>query len=219
MLKRLIDKIKKMTEQDPLDTSLFGDPIAEQVDWSPLKGGGTNFKTHKLKKVHAQRMEFRCSLGMLIFGGIFFLIGVGVLVGCVIGFINREPNTEWQVFVFLPLFGLVFGGVGFFMLRSAMTPRVFDLAQGYYCRSRKKPEHSFDPTEIKDHVRLSEVHAIQLISEYVSGDKSSYHSYELNLVLADAYRINVVDHGGRAAIQRDARTLAEFLGKPLWSSI
>ncbi len=219
MLKKLVEKLKKLSKREPLDTSRFGDPLAQQIDWSPLKGGGTNFKTHTLKKVHAQRMEFRCSIGMLLFGGIFFLIGVGVLTGCVIGFFNRGPETEWQIFVFLPLFGLVFGSVGFFMLRSAMTPRVFDLAQGYYCRSRKKPEHAFDPSKIKDHVRLKEIHALQLISEYVSGDKSSYYSYELNLVLKDGSRINVIDHGKRSAIHQDAHTLANFLGIPCWDAM
>ena len=219
MLKKLVAKIKGLSERSSFEASQFNDPIAEQTDWSPLKGGGTNFKTHNLKKVHAQRMVFRCSLGMLLFGGIFFLVGVGVLVGCVIGFFNRGPDTEWQLFVFLPLFGLAFGAAGFFMLRGAMTPRVFDLSHGYYCRSRKKPEHAFDPSEIKDHVRLSEIHALQLLSEYCRGDKSSYYSYELNLILKDGSRINVVDHGGRSAIIRDAQELSLFLGKPLWNSI
>ena len=100
-----------------------------------------------------------------------------------------------------------------------MTPRVFDLSHGYYCRSRIKPEHAFDPSKIKDHVRLTDIHALQLISEYVSGDKSSYYSYELNLVLKDASRINVVDHGARSTIYRDAQDLSVFLGKPLWSDL
>lgn len=219
MFKKLIATLKGFAEQPAFDPNQFNDPIATRTDWSPLKGGGTNFKTHKLKKVHAQRMEFRCSIGMLLFGGVFFLVGVGVLVGCVIGFFNRSPETDMKIFIFMPLFGLIFGGVGFLMLRSAIVPRVFDLAQGYYCRDRKKPEHAFDVSSIRDHVRLDEVYALQLISEYVRGNKSSYHSYELNLVLKNGERINVIDHGGRSAIQRDAQALAEFLDKPLWSRL
>ncbi len=61
------------------------------------------------------------------------------------------------------------------------------------------------------------MHALQLISEYVSG-KSSYYSYELNLVLDDGSRINVVDHGNLAAIREDAGKLALFLAKPLWDA-
>lgn len=113
MFKKLIASFKGLAEQAAFDPNQFIDPVATRTDWSPLKGGGTNFKTHKLKKVHA----------------------------------------------------------------------------------------------------------LQLISEYVRGDKSSYYSYELNLVLKDGERINVIDHGDRSAIQRDAQALAGFLGKPLWSRL
>jgi hypothetical protein len=41
-------------------------------------------------------------------------------------------------------------------------------------------------------------------------------SYELNLVLKDGRRINVVDHGGADKIRTDAATLADFLGVPVW---
>lgn len=45
MLKELVEKIKKMSrERVPFDASKFNDPIASQTDWSPLKGGGANFK-------------------------------------------------------------------------------------------------------------------------------------------------------------------------------
>jgi len=59
---------------------------------------------------------------------------------------------------------------------------------------------------------------LQLLSEYVSGDKSSYYSYELNLVLDEASRINVVDHENLEQLRGDARTLAQFLDKLLWDA-
>ncbi|RWX50781.1 hypothetical protein VU01_12641, partial [Candidatus Electrothrix marina] len=52
----------------------------------------------------------------------------------------------------------------------------------------------------------------------MSGNKSSYCSYEINLVLQDGSRINVVDHGKKNRIREDAHALAEFLGKPLWDA-
>jgi len=219
MFKKLAEAFKSLKDRPEFDPSQFNDPVAAQTEWGALKGGGTNFKTHTLKRVHNQRMEFRCSLGMLLFGGVFFLIGVGVLGAGGVGYLKPGNNFEWGEFIGMSIFGLIFGSVGFFTLRSAMVPRVFDLAQGYYCRDRKKPEHAFDPSSIRDHVRLDDIYALQLISEYVRGNKSSYHSYELNLVLKDGTRINVVDHGGRTAILRDAEALASFLGKPLWSRL
>jgi hypothetical protein len=58
-----------------------------------------------------------------------------------------------------------------------------------------------------------------VIAERVSGNKSSYLSYELNLVLSDGRRINVIDHGDKIKILVDAHDLAEFLDIPIWNTI
>ena len=41
-------------------------------------------------------------------------------------------------------------------------------------------------------------------------------SYELNLVLQDGERLNVVDHGSFDVLREDAAKLGEFLGVPVW---
>ena len=51
------------------------------------------------------------------------------------------------------------------------------------------------------------------------GDKSSYYSYELNLVLEDGARLNVVDHGDLKALQADAEILSEYLQVPVWDGV
>lgn len=96
---------------------------------------------------------------------------------------------------------------------------VFDKERGYFHRGWKKPERAIDPALLKNYLPLDKIHALQLISERVSGNKSSYLSYELNLVDVDGGRVNVVDHGHLRGIEEDARMLAEFLGKPLWNGI
>ena len=66
---------------------------------------------------------------------------------------------------------------------------------------------------------LEDIHALQLISEYCRGSKRSYYSYELNLVLRNGRRINVMDHGDSEKLREDAKTLSQFLEKPLWDAI
>jgi len=66
---------------------------------------------------------------------------------------------------------------------------------------------------------LSPICAIQLIREFVSGNKSSYYSYELNLVRTDGGRINIADHGSLHAIRVDADTLSNYLSIPVWDAI
>jgi hypothetical protein len=44
------------------------------------------------------------------------------------------------------------------------------------------------------------------------------HRYELNPVLNDGSRINVVDHGNLERLRGDAITLSQFLDKPVWDA-
>jgi len=57
------------------------------------------------------------------------------------------------------------------------------------------------------------------VREHLSSKNGSYWSFELNLVLRDGRRLNVMDHGDYDALRRDADTLAEFLGRPVWDSV
>jgi hypothetical protein len=66
---------------------------------------------------------------------------------------------------------------------------------------------------------LHDVRAIQLIREYVRGDKSSYYSYELNLACGDASRLNVTDHASLRVIRADAALLGRYLFIPVWDGI
>jgi hypothetical protein len=104
------------------------------------------------------------------------------------------------------------------MFYFGAAPIVFDKRKGSYWKGRTSPYDVRHTSELKDHAPLDRIHALQLISEHVRGNKSSYYSYELNLVLDDGARLNVVDHGSRERVQADARTLSEFLDKPIWDA-
>ena len=91
----------------------------------------------------------------------------------------------------------------------------------FECAAREKAQKSY--------IDLTDVYAIQLIKEYVrdnSGSKPGtvsyagpYYSYELNLVLKDGERMNVVDHGDLQRIRADAIRLGGFLGSlPVWDA-
>lgn len=212
MLRKIIDQIKDLTQRDLPDPSSFQDPVAMRTAWTPLCPGGSNFKTAVLHKINEQRMEFRASVGMKLMAGIFVIVGLGIGVD----FALKKPvRTRENLPVVI---GIVFAAVGAGLLRSATTPTVFDLRLGYFCRSRKKPELMMDPSKLKRYAELKRVHALQVLSEHVRGKKSSYHSHELNLVLDDGTRVNVVDHGNRSALLADAETLSKFLNKPLWDA-
>ncbi|MEI6971938.1 MAG: hypothetical protein WCL44_10520 [bacterium] len=218
MLDKLVAKLKSlMPVRAVFDPSRFGDPVAVQTAWTPVKGGGTNFQTHKLTRVEANRIEFRATLGAKLFGGIFLMAGLAVM--CIVP-ASQVSSGMWSAGLLIPvLMGAVFAGLGGGMLYWFTSPIVFDATRGFFWKGRRSPGEAGNISELKTCVRLGDIHALQIISEYCTGNKSSYYSYELNMVMADASRINVVDHGNLAKLRSDARVLAEFLGKPLWDAL
>lgn len=164
-------------------------------------------------------MEFRASVMAKLMALVFVVMGLALAAV----FISKQPDKfahfKFKLADVMPVaMGLLFSAIGVGMFYSALIPAVFDIGHGYFCKSRQKPERMIDPSKLKRYAELKRVHALQIISEYIKTKKSSYYSYELNLVLDDGSRLNVVDHGNQSALQADARTLAEFLKKPLWDA-
>jgi len=220
MFEKIVQKLQRMSSaRSPFDPSSLGDPIALQTEWTAAKRGGANFRTHRLVSVASNRMEFRASLGAKLFYLVFLLAGLGIATGFSVAILSSGrfslgPNTIFPIFV-----GLVFAVVGGCLFRLGTAPVVFDKRNGYFWRGRKSPDDVFDKRRLKHVAKLEEIHALQLISEYVHGNKTSYYSYELNLVLEDARRVNVIDHGNCTRLREDAATLASFLGKPIWDAL
>ncbi len=201
------------------DPSSFNDPIAMQTKWTPAKGGGASFRTHKLVNINSYRMEFRVSAGAVVFYLMFLLMGLSVMI--IFSIANFSANDKPPfIAIIMPLsVGLVFTIIGACMLYFGTAPIVFDKQKGFFWKGRKAPDEVFDKTTIKHFTELENIHALQLISEYCRGNKSSYYSYELNLILKDGNRINVVDHGNQRKLKEDANTLSAFLEKPVWDAI
>lgn len=137
----------------------------------------------------------------IFIGSIFLVVGAGLLFAI------------FESVCMLP-FGLIFGGVGYVLLRSALQPMVFDRHLEAHWVGRTPPDA---PGAILD---LTTVRALQLVPEYIRGDDDSagYHSYELNLVLHNGERHHVVDHGKREALKADAVRLGVFLCRPVWDN-
>ena len=201
-----------------VEPSVFGDPLALRIDWSPAASGGASFRTHRLVQTSAHRIEFAPTVGAKLFYLLFLVVGSGLLVFQANQIrIGQGGMTEQGTFVPL-LVGAVFAVAGACMYWFGTTPRVFDQTRAFFWRGRQGPQMMGTAGGSNSSVPFSSIHALQLLSEYVSGNKSSYYSYELNLVLDDGSRINVVDHGNLDRLRRDAQTLSRFLDKPVWDA-
>jgi hypothetical protein len=108
MLEKLQQKLKELAAmaRPTIDPTQFNDPLAEQVEWMPMKAGGTNFRTRRLAPGLGNRMEFRAAAGAKLFCLLFLFVGLGVLAGAVV---MAVKGTEGVLpVILLGLLGLVF---------------------------------------------------------------------------------------------------------------
>ena len=211
-LPRMLQRLQNMqNSQNIFDPSQFGDPIATQTNWKPAIGGGSNFRTFKLVKVNPYRVEFKTTIVAILFSLIFALPGIGLLLFLI-------PIVDWSSIdsgiIIGSLLGLIFASLGGYMFYKQMLPIVFDKNEGFFWKGRKPQAEMFTYEATARHARLELVHALQIVAEYIRG-KNDFYSYELNLVLKNGKRINVVDHGNRNKLVEDAGVLAEVLGIPV----
>lgn len=217
MINQLLEQLKKLLPKAarPFDPAQFDDAVAMKTEWGPLKGGGANFRTHVLKKTDDNRCVFRPAAGYVVFCSVFMAVGLGMSIL----FVVASHLSRLEDFVPI-LFGVIFLAVGGSLLFFGGKPVAFDKESGLAWRGWRDPRSDFEHGQetIPMLCRLDDVHALQIISEFVRGNKSSYTSYELNLVLENGSRLNVVDHGDIARIRKDAAELGVFLEVPVWDS-
>lgn len=216
-LKKLIEEAQKQAAQ-LIDPVVFNHPLAQKTDWFPLASGGSNFKTHRLDASDPELLVFKCTKGAYLFSGVFIFFGLLGLILPLAMFMEGDMK-QWSMVVFAVIFGGIFLGVGLLMLKLMTTPRVFDIFQGVFYKARKKPVNDMNQKVVKKTTltKLNEVKAIQVIRERIRSKNSTYYSYEINLVLDDASRVNVIDHGKHQAVIEDAEILANTLNVPLWN--
>ena len=190
------------------------DPIASKVSWSPAKSGGANFKTQHMETVD-NKILVRRSAKATVFGAIFMIPGLGaMLIGAPWLFMSGNILPG----VLIMIWGGMFGGGGWLICRDKKL--VFDKSAGVYFRGKAFNHDLSLSSDIQG--SLANIHAIQLLSEQITSDNdngsSTYLSYELNLVFKNGERTNVMDSGDGFDVEKSAKTLAQYLGLPVWKA-
>jgi len=211
-------KSKKEIERDEKKEKIrisLNDEIALKTSFKPLKKGGPNLRAHELIEISPRRLEFRVTIQGLLFASLFIILGLSAFIG---GIIYMMISKQFDS-ILIMMMGIAFTAGGFSMYWTASKPRVFDLDNSYYWIGKKGPQNS------NDSCLLSGVYAVQLLAEFVitdhakSGKRSSFYSYELNLVLNDGERMNIIDQDGLQEIREYAKKVSKFLNVPLWDFI
>lgn len=218
-IKSFLNQIKEavLAGVKTVDPIIFDHPLAQKTEWTPKAPGGSNFKTRTLVSESSSILYYKGSTGLFIFGLIFTIFPLLFVIPFFFVTDNDVGKDGFSyVWIMIPI---IFFIIGLFILRSSLKRKYLDKSAGYFYTSRKKAVYGIQVTPKKDWIKLSEIKALQILSERVSSKNGSYRSYEINAILADATRHNIVDHGKYETIQSDAKTIADFLGVPCWNAV
>lgn len=189
-----------------IDPSRFNDPLALRINWTPAKKGGTSIEIQRLEPSASGGMHFVAAPVALVMGWMCLLLGLVTIAA--MGPFSLEDGIPTLNLYQKPLValcgGLAFTVIGAWTLHVANLRNEFNTISGQFTQGKSPP------------LRLSEIHALQLLGERVRGHKTWFTSYELNLVLHSGQRVNVVDHGNLDRLYSDAKNLSALLDKPLW---
>lgn len=194
------------------------DPMARKIDWKPArKRTGSNFQTHFAVVENPSTLCFKRTFFMK------FLPWLVIVFSVVLMYIMNDFNIDFRSYTFHDGEQYLKLGVVLFMFLMGLITMffssrhiVFDRRLGFYHKGWGQLGAKGIPGEGKNCTHLTNIHAIQIVSEIIRSKNSRYRSYELNLVLKDGKRICVVDHANQKAIRKDADLISRFLEVPVW---
>lgn len=202
----------------------FDDPVAQRARWHHLnKGSGASSQSQKIASVSGDRLRVVNTLGGLTipllaaFGGLAL---VWIAFDSYFNIVTKgtEPIST-TAFVFLAVVGVLLTVPAFWKL-SPRNTLTFDKTAGCYWRGRGKPS---DDSAEQGPFPLERIAALQIpprkhVRFRNNNRDRSFYSYELNLILEDNERINLLDHGDLVEIRKDAKKLSEYLGVPVFDA-
>ncbi|HOB20671.1 MAG TPA: hypothetical protein PK830_07515 [Candidatus Atribacteria bacterium] len=195
-------------EERPVDPTQFNDPMALETEWTPLSTGASNFATHKLKRVSAERLEYRPAAPTIALFLIFPIAGILLLLYTFL----KEMSSLGLIL------GLAFTVGGLLLLYYQTAPYVFDKQEGLYYKGRNAKDKQPDIENPKKTVPLDSIYAVQILEKVVYSN-NSYYAYDINLVLKNKKRMLFISHTKKDRIKEDAREIADFLGVPVWDPL
>lgn len=190
--------------------------MPENLNWSPLVIGGSNYRTLKLMQASPSQWRYEPT-GMhkafpliFIWSGAFMAI---ILLITIIGF----------------FIGIALVVIGIIWRRRQKKVIIFDFDKKAFWKGDKKLDpNNVNTAMLDDLVPFKEITGIQLLAETVvtrtvSNNDSNfnnspkvYDSYEMNLVLKNGSRVNVVDHGNFNIMKLEAEAIAKRIEVPVW---
>jgi hypothetical protein len=179
-----------------------GQPVPD-MEWTAKSTMASGECDQRLVVTSEGRIERKATGKAILVGVLFALFGLG---GAVLGVVlMRQHSPAGGLFV-LAINSLFFF-LGVFLIRREREPAIFDRSAGRFVGGRG--------ARFTD-VALARIRALQILAKRIEYStkqgRGSYIARELNLVLDDGTRANLLCHGDESVLRDDAARLAGFLG-------
>ncbi len=221
-IKTFIEDIQKkaLEKQEKLSNYLnsIDDEIVKNSSFLPLKRGWTNIKSHDLIIENNWNYLFQVKW----FFPILFLAMFSVPIIMTLIIIGSELyNTNFQIhsdmvgeFLWPILISIIFLFPAWILFYFLYRSYLFDFQNWYFydtIYTQKLFEFLRDEKYKNKIISLKEIQALQIISERMHGKNTTYTSYELNMILKNSSRVNIIDHWNLEEIRKNASELANKL--------
>ena len=167
----------------------------------PLVPGGVSFQSMRLvfrQDSITVKATWKLHLGYIL----FMAIGTGIFC---IGLFSSE-GLVWPALILGALFASVALISSLTMIIKKTFP-LFDMVDGMF--------YPKGFTRDGSGIFLRQLDHLEILKERVYRRNNAYDSYELNVVLKDSSRYNILDHGNAKRLWEDAKSLADRLTLPL----
>ncbi len=200
LLKRKKHRLKHLLNQYTFDKI----PTENHLDTNPIAIGKSNTYTIKLDFKNRNKIITRGTYVLKTLYLTIFFIGVNSLF---FGYYEYFIVKENPFSIGNALLKFVFTG-GLLMMAGILvylflTPsKKFDLNKRSLIGNRK--------------INFSEIQGLQIVPKLDVRKSGMYKCYELNVVLKDGKRMNIMQHGDKEMMLHDAFKLKNKLNLPLW---
>ncbi|MCI5123614.1 MAG: hypothetical protein D3925_03840 [Candidatus Electrothrix sp. AR5] len=207
-VERLLAPLLK-NKDNPYALSQSDDAVTDKITWKPLNTSSFNFDPYKLSTGNKELLKYSPALGAKAFSGLFMALGIGCL-----SYVGPRQHGRWLPESFVEeglgqLVSLLFLIAGASLLYILSSPRLFDGKKKIFRKGRGGKQKI---------ISFSDIYALQFLPRSVSNsDGRDYTNYQLNIILNNGKRENVVNYHNRKNALADAKTISEFIGKKVFS--
>jgi hypothetical protein len=192
------------------------DPVALKVSWNAFNASSTNFKNQAID-VSDDKIRIKQPKKMDQLTALFLAPGIATFLYGLSDFFSGD----WLFGFFMILLGSVLGGIGFNLLKKTSNDFTLDLTKGTYHVGNHLDEVSQRDRFVNGYIK--DIHALQILKERIAssskdGKSKSHNNYEVNIVLKDGERINIMEHQHIEYVNSYAVKLSGILGVSIWKA-